>query len=161
MSHPIETGRLEDRFAAFMRLHRRTMRRYFQSIGMFNGHPHLLFLLRRCPGITPKELAEHMELAPATVAVSVRRLEAAGLVHRQGDDKDGRVTHLFLTPAGVEMDEACRRGRDFLIESLYKGLSPAEQDTLYDLLGKMSDNLQAAYDSLPEIRKDEQSETLV
>ena len=34
-------------------------------------------------------------------------------------------------------------------------------DTLYDLLGKMSSNLQAAYDSLPEIRKDEQSETLV
>ncbi len=149
MPHPIDTGRLEDRFAAFMRLHRRTMHRYFQSIGMFNGHPHLLFHLRRRPGITPKELAEHMELAPATVAVSIRRLETAGLVHRQGDDKDGRVTHLFLTPAGVEMDEACRRGREFLIDSLYKGLSPAEQDTLYDLLGKMSDNLQAAYESLP------------
>lgn len=149
MPDTIDTGRLEDRFATFMRLHRRTMQRYFQSIGMFNGHPHLLFHIRHCPGITPKELAEHMEVAPATIAVSVRRLESAGLVRRKGDDKDGRVTHLFLTDAGVEMDEACRHGRDFLIASMYKGLTPSEQNILYDLLGKMSDNLQAAYESLP------------
>ncbi len=151
MSKHVDIGELEDRFACFMRLRRRTMHRYFQSIGMFNGHPHLLFHIRRTPGITQKELAAHMEIAPATVAVSIKRLEAAGLVQRQGDDKDKRVIHLYLTDKGVEMDEACRRGRDFMINTLYKGLTPEEQDNLYHLLGKVSANLQAGYDTLPAV----------
>lgn len=149
MSGHIDIGRLEDRLACFFRLRRRTMQRYFQSIGMFNGHPHLLFHIRRQPGITQKELADHMEIAPATVAVSIRRLESAGLVQRQGDDKDKRVVHLYLTDKGVEMDEQCRRGRDFMMNTLYQGLTPEEQDTLYTLLGKMHQNLQAGYDTLP------------
>lgn len=150
MNEPfVDVGRLEDRLAAFMRLRHRTMHRYFQSIGMFNGHPHLLFHIRRDPGITPKALAEQMEIAPATVAISVKRLETAGLVRREGDPQDGRVTHLFLTPAGEDMDEACRRGRQFLMNSLYQGLSHEEQSTLFTLLGKMSENLQEACEALP------------
>ncbi len=137
-------GAVEDRFAGFMRVHRNTMRRYFHSIGLFNGHPHILFHLRRSPGMTPKALAAAMEISAASVAVSVRRLESAGLVRRETDDRDKRVTHLHLTPAGEAMDAACARGREFLMENLYRGLSPAELDTLYALLGKMTDNLQEA-----------------
>ena len=151
MREHVNVERLEDRFAQFTRLRRRTMHRYFQSIGMFNGHPHLLFHIRRQPGITPKELAACTELTPATVAVSVKRLEAAGLICRQGDDKDKRVTHLFLTDKGVEMDEACRQGRQFLIDNVYQGLSDDEADLLYELLGRLSVNLQAGYDTLPPI----------
>ena len=154
MSKHVDIGQLEDRFAYFVRLRRRAMQRYFQSIGMFNGHPHLLFHIRRQPGITPKELAEHLEIAPATVAVSIKRLEAAELVQRQGDEKDKRVIHLFLTDKGVDKDEACRRGRDFMINTLYKGLTPEEQDTLYDLLGRVSANLQAGYDTLPTVSQE-------
>lgn len=151
MREHVEVKQLEDRFAQFTRLRRRTMHRYFQSIGMFNGHPHLLFHIRRQPGITPKELADHMEIAPATVAVSVKRLEAAGLVCRQGDDKDKRVVHLYLTEKGVEMDESCRQGRQFLADNVYQGLSDDEVDVLYELLGRLLVNLQAGYDTLPPI----------
>lgn len=147
----ITAGMVEDRLAGFMRQHRRTAHRYFCSIGMFNGHPHMLFHLRRHPGITPKELAERMEISPASVAVSVRRMESAGLVRREGDEKDGRVTHLYLTSAGEEMDTACAHGRDFMIDTLYEGLSEEELATLYTLLSKMTANLQAAADTLPDI----------
>ncbi len=141
---------IETRFAGFIRQHRRTMHRYFCSIGMFNGHPHMLFHLRRQPGITQKELAQHLEISPASVAISIRRLEAAGLVRREGDRKDGRVMHLYLTPAGEEMDTACSHGREFMMDALYQSLSEEELATLYTLLGKMTDNLQKAYASLPE-----------
>ena len=146
----VDTGELEDRFAQFIRCHRRTMRRYFQSVGMFNGHPYMLMVVRRHPGITQKELAAQMEISPPSVAISVRRLEGAGLITRQTDPHDRRATRLYLTPAGEEMDAACARGRDFLIDTQYRGLTPAEQATLYDLLGKMMDNLQTAATALPE-----------
>ena len=147
--HP-DIGQVEDRLAAFVRQRRRTMQRYFSSIGMFNGHPAMLFHLRRQPGITQKELAGCMEISKACVATSVRRLEAAGLIRREGDPVDGRVTHLYLTPAGEEMDAACARGRDFLIETLYQGLTEEETAALYTALDKMIRNLQAAAATLPE-----------
>ncbi len=154
----ITVGQLEDRFAAFMRLHRRTMHRYFQSVGMFNGHPHLLFHIRRQPGITPRELAAHMKLSAATVTVSVQRLETAGLVRREDDQKDRRVTHLYLTNEGMRMDEACSHGRDFLMDTVYKDFTDQEVATLYALLDKMTVNLQMGYKTLEG--KDECHETL-
>lgn len=149
MPQHVTTGELETRFARFMRTHRKTMRRYFQSIGMFNGHPHMLFHIRRSPGITQKELARHMEISPASVAISIRRLEGAALIRRERDEKDGRVMHLYLTPAGEEMDAACARGKEFLMNTAYQGFTQEEQDILYVLLDKMTQNLQAACESLP------------
>ena len=147
-AEPISTGRLEDRMALLMRTYHRAMHRYFQSVGMFNGHPHMLFHIRRVPGITQKELASRMEISPASVAISIRRLEAAGLIRRERDGQDARILHLFLTEAGREMDAACARGRDFMVQTLYEGLTDGEQATLYRLLGIMIGNLQAACDTL-------------
>lgn len=155
MTPHVSVGALEDRFAQFMRLHHTVMRRYFVSVGMFNGHPHMLFHIRRQAGITQKELADHMEISPASVATSVRRLETAGLVERRRDERDGRVMHLFLTAAGEQMDTACAHGRDFMMETLYEGLTAEEKDTLYGLLAKMTANLQTASQMLPEIPKEE------
>ena len=132
-----------------MRIHHKTMRRYFQSVGMFNGHPHMLFHIRRTPGITQKKLAEHLEISPASVAISIRRLEGAALIRRQRDEKDGRVMHLYLTPAGEEMDKACAKGKDFLMNPAYRGFTQEEQDTLAVLLEKMTANLQEACETLP------------
>ena len=145
----VTLGDLEDRCHAFLRTHHRTMKRYFQSIGLRSGNPRLLFHLRRRPGITPKELAAVAGIATPTVTISVGRMEEAGLVRRERDAADGRVSHLYLTAAGEAMDAACARGRDFLIDSVYRGLSDEEQDVLYALLGRMIHNLDEAAATLP------------
>ncbi len=146
------TEQVEDRLFGFIRTHRNTMHRYFQSIGMFNGHPHLLVHLRRHPGITQRELAAMHSISPASVTISIKRLEAAGLVRRE---KQGRQMHLYLTDAGVAMDAACARGRDFMIEHLYEGLTEEELTTLYALLGKMTENLQRSCAAMEVPTKEE------
>ncbi len=147
MADKITTGQVEDRLFCFMRTHRCTMHRYFQSIGMFNGHPHMLAHLRRHPDITQHQLAKMLDISPASVTISIKRLEAAGLVRRE---KRGRQMHLTLTPQGEAMDTACAKGRDFMIEHLYQGLSPDELEMLYTLLGKMTDNLQRSCTTMEE-----------
>lgn len=150
----VSSGELEDRLALFIRTHRRAMHRYFQSVGMFNGHPHMLFHLAHTPGISQKELAQRMEISPASVAISIRRLESAGLIRRQRDARDARVWHLYLTPQGERMDAACARGRDFMIDTLYRDFTPQEQQELYRLLDKMIVNLQAGCETLPPEKED-------
>ena len=148
-STPLTIAQVEDRLAAFMRLRGQTMRRYFFNIGLFNGHPAMLFHIARQPGITQTEIAQRMEISKASVAVSVKRMETAGLLRREADPTDRRVTHLYLTPAGETMDAACARARDFMMDSLYDGLTPEELSTLYTLIGKLQVNLQVAHDKLP------------
>ncbi len=147
MPKAVNVEALEDRFALFMRTHRRTMHRYFQSIGLFNGHPIMLFRIRQRPGLTQKELAEEMEISAASVAISVKRMEAAGLIERRRDETDARIIHLYLTPEGQKMDAACGKGRDFMIRTMYRDLTDEEKQTLYSLLEKMTDNLQSACDT--------------
>ncbi len=149
MADQVTVDELEDRLALFTRLRYQTMHRYFLSIGMFNGNPFMLFHIRRRPGITQKELARSMEISPASVAISVKRLETAGLILRQRDEQDGRVIHLFLTPAGEKMDAACATGRDFMIDSLYRGLTTEEVTAFSALLYKVTQNLQDAMNRLP------------
>ncbi|MBQ9414146.1 MAG: winged helix-turn-helix transcriptional regulator [Clostridia bacterium] len=141
----------------FLHTHRYTMRRYFQSCGLFNGHPNMLFFLHHEPGLTQRELADRMQIAAATLSVSVRRMEAAGLVQRRPDETDARVQRLFLTEAGEAMDARCREGRQFMLSALYDGLSQQEITTLEITLQKMTANLEAASGSLPRGEGEEEA----
>ena len=113
-----------------MREHHNTMRQYFQEHGLFNGQPQMMFLIRENPGITQKDLAEKMQITPASVAVSVRRMEHEGLVVRTRDDHDARVQHLALTRRGEDLDTNCRQARDIIISVLYEDFSPQELEEL-------------------------------
>lgn len=132
---------LDRRLHEFMQFHRHVMRRFFSDCGLFNGHPFMLFLIREAPGITPAQLAKAMDIAPASATISLKRMEAAGLLRREADEHDRRVLHLFLTPAGVQMDDLCRRGKDFTAETLFRGFSDNERQALADMLARMQQNL--------------------
>ena len=150
--------RLDNRFHEFMHTHRNTMRRYFQSCGMFNGHPRILFHLRHTPGMTQKELADTLGVAAATLSVSIRRLEAAGLVERRADEQDARRFRLYLTPHGEEVETRCAKGRDFFIEAVFTDFSDEDVAALDALLTRMTDNLTRAANTLPPIT-DEKEDT--
>lgn len=135
---PLEVDRQLHEFTQY---HHKAMRRFFSACGLFNGHPFMLFLVRETPGITPAQLARKMEIAPASATVSIRRLEEAGLLRREPDERDRRVVHLTLTPAGVAMDDRCRRGRDFAAASMFRDFTPEELSTLSGLLERMRQNI--------------------
>ncbi len=154
MQHPMPPAHtpqeaLDNRLFRFMHTHRNTLQRYFMSCGMFNGHPRTLFLLQHTPGMTQCELAAALDVAPATLSVSVRRMEAAGLVERRPDEHDARRQRLYLTAVGEEMHRRCANGRDFLIDAMYADFSEEDIACLDRLLCRMTHNLQAAASTLP------------
>lgn len=138
----------DNRLHAFMHAHRNTMCRYFQSCGLFNGHPRVLFLLRREPGLTQKALAEALHVSAATLSVSITRFEAAGLVERRVDEADARRVRLYLTEAGEQLDDRCAKGRDFLIDALFADFTEEEIAVFDGFLERMTRNLQTACEGL-------------
>ncbi len=141
--------KLDNRLHEFLHTHRYTLQRYFQSCGMFNGSPRILFHLHHQPGMTQKQLADALGVAAPTLSVSIRRFEAEGLVERRCDERDLRRQRLYLTPKGKALDERCAKGRDFLIGAQFDGFSEEDLDMLGGLLDRMTENLQRAASTLP------------
>jgi len=160
MSHPLPPAdtpqeKLDNRLHTFLHTHRNTLCRYFQSCGMYSGHPRVLFHLRHTPGMTQRELAGALGVAAATLSVSIRRMEAAGLVERKSDSADLRVQRLYLTKEGEAIDDRCAKGRDFLIDALFADFSDEDMAQLDRLLTRMTENLTNAANALPPICEQE------
>lgn len=57
----------------------------------------VLAKLRRSEGVTQRELANSLDLAPITLARLIDKLAASGLVERRDDASDRRANRLYLT----------------------------------------------------------------
>ena len=76
---------------------------------------------------TVMDLAAHMGVTPATMSVSIDRLERKGYVVRLRDAKDRRRVHVRLTSAGVRVREASSVLDPTRVESLVARLSDEER----------------------------------
>jgi DNA-binding MarR family transcriptional regulator len=95
----------------------------------------LCVLMARPHGMS--ELGAMLRLAKSSLTGLVDRTERNGLVRREPDPQDTRAVRVALTARGGKLagefyTETCRR-----IAELPGNLSPAERDTLADLLGRV------------------------
>ncbi len=88
-----------------MRIDRHFMGKCFgqlQEVGIYPGQLPVLEMVACFDGLSQREIAEKLNIKPPTVNVSVQRLEKAGFICRKPDEKDQRVTRIFLTEKGKE-----------------------------------------------------------
>lgn len=90
----------------------------------------LLFFLTARDQATVGEIATALDVAPAAVTNLSKRMEAAQLVARTSDDRDGRVTRLHLTATGVQASAHAGAVLKDLNQRLTAGFSAAELATV-------------------------------
>jgi DNA-binding MarR family transcriptional regulator len=111
------------------------------------GHPGqagVLWALGAEDGISQRELAEKMRLAPPTVTAMLQKMERGGLVERTADESDQRVTRIRLTEAGRVLNRDLRVAHGEYIASVIGPMAEQDRRELVRLLGALSDNLKAA-----------------
>lgn len=96
----------------------------------------LLDRVAASPGCGIQEVASGLGLTAPTVSVSVRRLEAAGLLERRPDPQDGRAIQLFVTAQGQALHERARAFRREKMQRLLADLTAEEEAALLTLLEK-------------------------
>jgi DNA-binding MarR family transcriptional regulator len=87
--------------------------------------------------LTLSELSERMLRVNSNTTAMVDHLEAKGLVKREPDPKDRRVTRVKLTEAGTKLWEEVVPKQDDFIRWLLSALTDFETTALTALLGKI------------------------
>ncbi|MEU1505315.1 MarR family transcriptional regulator [Kitasatospora sp. NPDC005748] len=116
--------------------------------GLTRAEFDLLGTLRRSGrSLTPGELVRETFASGAAVTKRLRALEERGLVSRQADSRDGRVSRLTLTEEGRELTDRTQPAQLELERSLLSGLAPDTRAELADGLATLLLQLEGRLDA--------------
>ncbi len=124
-----------------LKLHRSHVDRLIRDYDVYPGQPPLLIRLSQQDGQSQRELAAGMLVKPATLTVMLGRMEKTGLVSRAPDDRDQRVTRVYLTGKGRIAAEAVMRAIEEVEARCFEGFLPEERLLLRRFVLQMHDNL--------------------
>ena len=93
-------------------------------------------------GQTPGELSGRLGITGPTVVKAAQRMEAAGLVARRRDDKDGRLVRIYLTERGRSVVQPIEDDIRAIGERAIAALTPEQRGTLLAALATIFEALQ-------------------
>ena len=111
------------------------------EVGIHCGQGIALRQLWRTDGLTQSELARSLHVAPATVTIALQRMERIGLIERRSDQRDQRVSHVFLTDRGRSLRANVEGNWSKLEEQMLAGFSSTEREVMREYLLRIRANL--------------------
>lgn len=146
-----EPQHLDYLLAQVSRLHHHRAHELLDKIGLFRGQPRVIDLLTEQDGLTHRELAEQLEVTPATVTKMIQRMEKAGFLQRKADANDQRVSRVCLTKAGRIVHSNLQAFQQQMDSDSFHGFSEEEKAVMRGFLQRVRENLtQALQGNLPE-----------
>lgn len=104
-------------------------------------HRLLMTLARLGNNVSQRDLAETLNITPAAVAVTLKKLEKNGLVGRKMAEKDNRYNEVVLTEKGKKIVKESYKVFKYADEKMFDGFSMEELDTFEGYLNRIKDNL--------------------
>jgi len=101
----------------------------------------LLIELAHHDGLTQLDLVKATHLKAPTVSVTLQKMELDGIVKRTSDEKDLRVTRVFLTDKGREIDRKTIETIKKEEKMVMQGITEEEIAAIMPVLLKMRENL--------------------
>lgn len=130
------------------RILRRSIEKKVAGTGVYNSQHRLLNILSHEPNISQIEISERMDISPASVAVTIKKLEKSGYLSRTVDEKDNRVNKIILTEKGNEIVKHSQIMFNEIESAMFEGFSKEEMELTTVLLEKISQNLTKYYSKL-------------
>lgn len=111
------------------------------SFGLYLGQLPVMEFVAKHNGCTQKQIADEMGITPASIAISAKRMEKAGLLERTTDQNNLRCNKLFITSRGLELAHKCRGEFDKLDIQMFSGFSEDNIKQLRNYLDKLIENI--------------------
>jgi DNA-binding MarR family transcriptional regulator len=124
-----------------MKEHRQRAEEALSQLGLHVSQELFLFVLWREEGLSQSELAARLRVELPTVTKAVHRMERAGLLVRQADEQDTRVSRVYLTEKGRALYAPALTIWQDVEARMLHGMTEIEQALLRRLLQQMVSNL--------------------
>ena len=121
-----EKLKYEMEFTRVIRMYYGRMQAQLAEVGIYRGQPPIMGLLYQHDGMSQKEMASALNLSPATMTVTLKRMEKAGLVRREMDEHDQRILRVHLSEQGRQMWLKSADQIRAVTEELMEGFTPEE-----------------------------------
>ena len=143
MNNNLKDGDFQHLFMNVSRLNFKRTHTELEKIDLYRGQPPVLFALWEKDGRGRRELCEAVEAKPATVTKMIQRLEKTGFIYSEQDAKDARISRVYLTQKGTEIEGAVRDIFMKLEKELLNDFSNEEKEVLARFLISMKKNLKS------------------
>ena len=130
-------------------------RKKLDKLNLHIGQPMMLQTIMDNPGITQFELSEKMNVTPASIATSTKRMEKMGYLIKEEDPNNLRVKKLFITELGRNLAIESRNSIDEVDNKLFNGISDEELEFLVNIYDKLIINLAEIKKEEPNLTKEE------
>jgi DNA-binding MarR family transcriptional regulator len=120
-------GKIADQFMSHSRL--------------YHGQGLLLLFISDHDGWTHSEIAEKLRISPAAVTKVIKRLEEEGYLLRQADEKDERVSRVFILDKGRSVVGELHSNFEEFNDQTFKDFSEEEMDQFEEYLKRIMINL--------------------
>ena len=101
------------------------------------GFGSILDILAEQDGISQGQIAELANIRQQSVSEALVQLEKRGSISRSPSKTDKRVTLIFLTEEGRELQKELRDRRQQMAKNFFFRLSEEEKESLYQILLKL------------------------
>jgi MarR family transcriptional regulator for hemolysin len=112
-----------------------------QDLGLYAGQDRLILILKKTDGLTPSQLAEKLGVTALTIAKSITRLAARGVVVRREDKTDRRRANVYLTNLGHSMVKVIKKENRKWRRKVLIGLESSDKKLLLGQLDQILNNI--------------------
>ena len=127
---------------------KRSIAKKVEKTGVYRSQHRLLMILGKHPDCSQTELAERLEISPAAVAVSLKKLEKSGFISRQCQENDNRVNQVVITEKGWKTIDLSTQYFREMENAFLNDFSEEELKQLQNFLERMIKNGEDYYQTL-------------
>jgi DNA-binding MarR family transcriptional regulator len=142
MTQELASERIGHLLAKACKLKHQRMHQLLEGLGLYQGQPNVLRALWEQDGLTHSELAALLNRSPSTITNMIKRMEKAGFVERKPDPKDERISRVYLTDAGCDIQAAVEDVWRVFEEQVFAGFDKEELTLLRGFLLRMCRNME-------------------
>ncbi len=137
----IELYEIGKRFSMVNLLRRIELHKMTADLDFHLGQLPLMEYIIRNEGCTQREIADTLKVTPASIAISTKRLQKAGMILKKTDESNLRCNKLYATKRGTELSLNCRDRFNEFDKKLFAGFSDQELLVMKDHLDRMIKNI--------------------
>ncbi len=118
------------------------LRETTEELGIAGSYrPFLFHLANIKDGVTQSELVEEIHFKAPTVSLTLQKMELDGLIRKENDPLDQRVTRIFLTDKGRLLNDKIKKVHNDLEDNLLSLYNNEEKKMFLDYLMRIKNKI--------------------